>query len=89
MIATPHRCAIHPCRADADAGHSTCVEHREQEAELVARYIVHRDREIAENEQRVAEQRAREEIAASNPEVQRRAQEILETMRARPGGRTP
>jgi hypothetical protein len=63
MNETPHRCAMHPCRAFCDEGHSTCAKHRAAERELHARYNEFRDRLAAED------QIAREEAAARSARV--------------------
>lgn len=66
-----HRCAIHPCREDADPGHSTCAAHRGDEARLLAEYGGFR-RELAAHDQASLE--AQREVAARHD---KRVRELL------------
>lgn len=58
--ATIHRCGVHPCKADAEPGHSTCVEHRGEESQMHDDYWEFRRRLAAEDQFAIEEQRARE-----------------------------
>lgn len=77
-----HRCAIHPCRDEAEPGHSTCAKHRARQDELHARYEQHKKDADDRRVQAQAEREVMDEL------VRARVDTIL-AKRRRARGETP